>query len=92
VTSTIRRRGLGRAAVLSKGATRLADRFGLMDWPGFLDLLDKGGPEALIDRLRDAERSDPDGRRWPRGEVHDDATAVVCHFRDPARTGGGGHR
>lgn len=92
VTGTVRRRGLGRAAVLSKGATRLADRFGLMGWPSFLDLLDKGGPEALIDRLRDAERSDPGGQRWPRGVAHDDATAVVCHFRDRARTGRGGHR
>ena len=92
VTGTIRRRGLRRAAVLSKGATRLADRFGLMPWPSFLDLLDKRGPETLIDRLRDAERSDPDGQRWPRGEAHDDATAVVCHFRDPARTGRGGRR
>ena len=92
VTGTIRRPGLRRAAALSKGATRLADRFGLMDWPSFLDLLDKRGPETLIDRLRDAERSDPDGQRWPRGEAHDDATAVVCHFRDPARTGRGGRR
>jgi hypothetical protein len=91
VTGTIRRRGLRRAAVLSEGAARLADRSGLMDWPSFLDLLDKRGPGTLIDRLRDVERSDPDGQRWPRGEAHD-ATAVVCHFRDPARTGRGGRR
>jgi hypothetical protein len=30
----------------------------------------------LIDRVRAAERDDPRGERWPRGKVHDDATAV----------------
>ena len=92
VTGTIARRGLRSAAVLSKGATRLAGRSGSMDWPGFLDLLGKRGPETLIGRLRDVERSDPDGQRWPRGGAHGDATAVVCHFRDPARTGRFGRR
>jgi hypothetical protein len=36
LTDTAPRAGLHRAAVLSDGATRLVDRFGLLDWPGFL--------------------------------------------------------
>jgi hypothetical protein len=80
LTGTIHRRELRRAAVLTDGAARLADYFRMMDWPSFLDLLDRGGPEALIERLRDVERSDPRGQRWPRVRVHDDATAVLCHF------------
>ena len=46
LTGTVRRQDLRRAALLSDGAARLTDPFGLMDWPGFLDLLDKGGPES----------------------------------------------
>jgi hypothetical protein len=76
LTDTVTRDGLRRAAVLSDGATRLVDRFGLTDWPSFLDVLAEQGPDAIIGRVRTAEHSDPDGRRWPRGKRHDDATAV----------------
>jgi Protein phosphatase 2C len=80
LTDTIPRDGLHRAAVLSDGATRLVDRFGLLDWPSFLDILAKRGPEAIIQQVRAAEGSDPDGRRWPRGKRHDDASAAYCHL------------
>ena len=76
LTDTVARHGLRRAAVLSDGATRLVDRFGLLDWPGFLDVLAEQGPDAIIAQVRAAEHSDPDGRRWPRGKRHDDATAA----------------
>jgi len=36
------------------------------------------GPAELIRRVRRAERSDPDGKRWPRGKPSDDASAVYC--------------
>ena len=76
LVETVARDGLQRAAVLSDGATRLVDRFGLLDWPGFLDVLAEQGPDAIIQRVRAAEASDPDGQRWPRGKRHDDATAA----------------
>jgi hypothetical protein len=78
LTDTVPRDGLRRAAVLSDGATRLVDRFGLLDWSGFLDILADQGPDAIIEQVRAAEHSDPDGRRWPRGKRHDDATAAFC--------------
>jgi len=80
LTDTVPRAGLRRAAVLSDGATRLVDRFGLVDWPSFLDVLAEQGPDAIIQRVRAAEASDPDGRRWPRGKRHDDASAAFCHL------------
>jgi hypothetical protein len=55
---------------------RLVDRFDLLDWPRFLDVLAEQGPDAIIAQVRAAEYSDPDGQRWPRGKRHDDATAV----------------
>ena len=48
LTDTVPHAGLRRAAVLSDGATRLVDRFGLLDWPGFLDVLGEQGPDAII--------------------------------------------
>lgn len=66
------------AALLSDGASRLADRFHLTDWPGLLAILHDHGPAELIRRVRAAENSDPHGTRWPRGKTHDDATAAYC--------------
>ena len=76
LTDTIPHGGLHRAAVLSDGATRLVDRFGLLDWTDFLGILAEQGPDAIIDQVRAAEHSDPDGQRWPRGKRHDDASAA----------------
>jgi Protein phosphatase 2C len=67
-----------RFAVLTDGATRLVDRFGLMSWTDCLDLLEHQGPRELIRRVRDAENTDPDGHRWRRRKRHDDATAAFC--------------
>jgi hypothetical protein len=62
--------------LLSDGATRLVDKFALVDWPGLLAVLDSTGPEGLIRRVREVEDSDPDGRHWPRSKARDDATAL----------------
>ena len=80
LTDTVPHNGLQRGAVLSDGATRVVDRFGLLDWPTFLDVLAEQGPDAIIQQVRAAEASDPDGRRWPRGKRHDDASAAFCHL------------
>ncbi len=69
---------LRAVALLSDGASRLADRFHLIDWAGVLKLLDEEGSRYLINRVRAAEYDDPQGERWPRGKVHDDATAVYA--------------
>jgi hypothetical protein len=80
LTDTVARDGLHQAAVLSDGATRLVDRFGLLDWTDFLGILAEPGPEAIIAQVRAAEGSDPDGQRWPRGKRHDDASAAFFHL------------
>jgi hypothetical protein len=80
LTGSIPRLEVRRAALLSDGATRLADRFGVMAWPRVFDLLAREGPSSLIMQTREAESSDPNGRRWPRSKRHDDASAVICRF------------
>lgn len=71
---------LHAAALLTDGATRLVDLFGLEDWPATLGTLAKKGPAALITRVRKAENDDPDGQRWPRSKPHDDAAVAYCRF------------
>jgi hypothetical protein len=76
VTGSVPTAELARAALLTDGAARLVTLFQETDWPGALDLLDVGGPARLIREVRDRERSDPAGVRWPRNKGSDDATAA----------------
>lgn len=76
ITSAVPLGELHRAAVLTDGAARLVDAFGLLSWAELLDLLSTAGPEELLRRTRAAEECDPAGIRWPRNKKSDDATAV----------------
>lgn len=67
---------LASVSVMTDGATRLVDLFGLHTWTKALHVLDAEGPAGLIRQTREAEAADPDGKRWPRGKARDDATAV----------------
>jgi len=76
-----------RAALLSDGAARAVDQFGLLDWSGLLDLVAEQGPAELVRQVRAAEYAAGapaalERRRRPRYKRHDDATAVLCQF-DP---------
>jgi hypothetical protein len=68
---------LSAVALLSDGASRLADRFHLATWAELGAVLTGEGPAGLIRWVRTAEASDPEGERWPRSKIHDDATAVL---------------
>lgn len=73
---------LAAVALLSDGASRLADRYHLATWDQMCAILAGGGPAEVIRQVRDAERTDPDGQRWPRGKISDDATAVYWPTTD----------
>jgi hypothetical protein len=90
VTGTVPLTGssrLSRAALLTDGAARGVELFGGLDWAALLDRLDAAGPAALISDVRKRELGDPCGRRWPRGKVHDDATAAYCTFSEVPSNG-----
>lgn len=67
---------LAAVGLLSDGAGRLADRYHLATWPQIAATLAGHGPGELIRQLRAAEAADPEGLRWPRGKIRDDATVV----------------
>lgn len=75
-TGTLPRAGLRGIALLSDGATRITDRYGLIGWAGLLDVIRDQGPAELIRQVRQAEATDPGGARWPRSKINDDATAI----------------
>jgi hypothetical protein len=65
-------------ALLSNGASRLVDTFGLTDWAGLLHLLETVGPGEIIRRVREAEAHDR--------IATDDATIVQCSPLLPSDT------
>jgi hypothetical protein len=83
-TGTLDLAGLRGIALLSDGATRITDRYCLQSWPVTLSVIRGHGPAELISQVRAAEDSDPQGARWPRGKVRDDATIVYWRHADPA--------
>jgi hypothetical protein len=74
------RAAVGRAALLSDGASRFVERFHLGTWSDLLDLLEKAGPGELIRRVRAAEAAEPADAR--QGKIHDDATAVLLDLSE----------
>jgi hypothetical protein len=76
VTGMVPGSSLHRAVLLSDGASRLVDPFGLATWEELLELLAVNGPDELLRQVRAAEAVDPEGRQWPRTKRSDDATAV----------------
>lgn len=76
----VERSGVTAAALLSDGVSCLVDTYALADWADMFNLLETSGPQQMIDQVRDAEDSDPDGKRWPRYKRSDDATAMCCRY------------
>lgn len=69
-----------RVAMLTDGAARAVEPFGLHTWRTLLDSIATNGPGALVAQVRRAEASDPRGVHWPRNKLSDDATIAYCGF------------
>ncbi|GGM84183.1 hypothetical protein GCM10012275_63540 [Longimycelium tulufanense] len=77
VIGAVARSDVVQAALLTDGASRLVDAFGLATWREVMELLATAGPQALINKVRAVEDTDSDGQRWPRYKRSDDATAAL---------------
>ncbi|MEV6778803.1 hypothetical protein [Streptomyces syringium] len=80
VTGVTARADVRTLAALSDGATRWVEVFREGDWADCLGVLRKEGPQGLIDRVRLAERADPEGVAFRRGKTHDDAVALFAEL------------
>jgi Protein phosphatase 2C len=72
-------RDLSGVAMLSNGASRIVDAYGLAGWPEVLEVLRASGPGEIIRRVRRAEASDAAGGR-PGARSPDDATVAYCRI------------
>jgi hypothetical protein len=68
------------ALLLSDGAALAVTDFGALSWRELLDLGFGPGPAELIAVTRELAARDPQRVVWPRLKLHDDATAVACHW------------
>ena len=66
----------GAFLAMTDGASRAVEVFGDLSWEGAFELARQQGPGALVERVRELEAADPSSRRYPRGKVRDDATAL----------------
>jgi hypothetical protein len=68
-------RPLADLALLSNGASRIVDPYGVTDWPGVWELLRADGPGEVIRRVREAEAfsgaADPDDATVAYGDMSD---------------------
>lgn len=82
LTGTLPLTALRGVALLSDGASCLADRYHLLTWPAVLALIGDHGPGEMIRQVRAAEASDPQRTRWPRDKASDDATVIYWQITD----------
>ncbi|WP_190081972.1 protein phosphatase 2C domain-containing protein [Streptomyces longisporoflavus] len=80
VTGTSPRTEVSAVAALTDGVGRWVEVFRQGDWTECFELLRKDGPQRLVDRVRELERSDPEGTAHPRGKRHDDAAVVYAEL------------
>lgn len=76
-----------RLGLLSDGAARAVELFGICSWAAALSMVERSGPAALVDAVRAAEDADPEGTSRPRNKRSDDATVVVARLRPRADAG-----
>ena len=75
------RAGLRAVLMATDGVSCGVDDYRIFsDWSAVLDLALSRGVPAVLELVRDAERSDPDGTRWPRPKPHDDQALVLLDF------------
>ena len=76
-----RRAEVSGVLMASDGVSCGLDSYGVFaDWAEVRALANTDSAEAVLDRVRAAELSDPNGTRWPRPKPHDDQALVVAEF------------
>ncbi|HEY7596033.1 MAG TPA: hypothetical protein VH969_23020 [Actinophytocola sp.] len=71
-----------RILLASDGVACGVDDYGIFpDWDAVFAIAADMGADAVLDAVRAAEESDPDGARWPRPKRHDDQALAVVAFR-----------
>ncbi|HEY4023280.1 MAG TPA: hypothetical protein VGM75_31650 [Pseudonocardiaceae bacterium] len=62
------------------GVSSGVDDYHILTWQQAHDLATTHGPQAVLDKVRKAEKEDPAGTRWPRPKQHDDQALALIRF------------
>ncbi|HEX6341617.1 protein phosphatase 2C domain-containing protein [Umezawaea sp.] len=80
---TLPRSAVEKVIIATDGVSCAVDDYQIFDtWQSVLDLITEKGPEAVLDRIRAAELSDPNHTRWPRTKTHDDQALALINFTE----------
>jgi hypothetical protein len=66
--------------VATDGVSCGVDDYHILTWQQANDLATAHGPQAVLDKIREAEEQDPSGSRWPRPKRHDDQALAMIRF------------
>jgi hypothetical protein len=79
--ATWRRSDVSTVLMASDGVSCGLDTYGVFaNWAEVKALVTAENAEAVLDRVRAAEDTDPNGVRWPRPKPHDDQALAVITF------------
>jgi hypothetical protein len=81
ITTTLPRNSVEKVIIATDGVSCGVDDYKIFEsWRTVLDLITTTGPEAVLDQVRAAERSDPTHTKWPRHKTHDDQALALIDF------------
>jgi hypothetical protein len=81
ITTTLPRNSVEKVILATDGVSCGVDDYKIFPtWQSVLDQITKNGPEAVLDRVRAAELSDPTHTKWPRHKTHDDQALALIDF------------
>jgi hypothetical protein len=79
-TATWARHEVDEVLIATDGVSCAVADYNLYTWHELREVATEEGPEAVLAKIREAERADPDGKRWPRPKIHDDQALAVITF------------
>ncbi|MFR9730361.1 hypothetical protein ACL03H_14125 [Saccharopolyspora sp. MS10] len=89
VRARVPRAEVTAALVMTDGVSCGVRDYGIYpDFPAMLAAAVRDGPQAVLDEVRAAEESDPDGVRWPRSKRHDDQAMALVRLAERPPPGG----
>jgi Protein phosphatase 2C len=81
ICKSLPRSEVEKVIIATDGVSCAVDDYEIFEnWDSVLDLITTDGAEAVLDKIRAAELSDPDRTRWPRTKTHDDQALALIDF------------
>jgi protein phosphatase 2C-like protein len=78
IRKTLPRETVQKVIIATDGVSCAVDDYRIFPtWQSVLDVITATGLEAVLDKIRAAELTDPSRSRWPRAKIHDDQALAL---------------